>query len=229
MELLTLDFEAIRINAGSYMPFKCQCKIRWLILMKILFCILDVIGGKLYHAKLDSLELESKNGNHNSEHFCISTFEPIILTELSLLFFSLDRIHFIKSIFTLRNVLVNILSQVNETWFWKSRRKEKNVMTSIKEERVWEAVECFQRRGASVKQLMSHRKYWAVSKGKKDMGRKKDTHTHTHTHTHTQKGTEKRQTGPTEHSTEQRFQSHPAVSFSHPYLVGRLLNTWIFP
>ena len=34
---------------------------------------------------------------------------------------------------------------------------------------------------------MSHRKYWAVSKGKKDMGRKKDTHTHTHTHTHTQR------------------------------------------
>lgn len=85
--------------------------------MKILFCILDVIGGKPYHAKLGSLELESKNGNHNSEHFYISTFEPIILTEQSLLFFSLDRIHFIKSIFTLRNVLVNILSQVNETWF----------------------------------------------------------------------------------------------------------------
>ena len=32
-----------------------------------------------------------------------------------------------------------------------------------------------------MKQLMHHRKYWAVSKGKKDMGRKKDTHIHTHT------------------------------------------------
>lgn len=74
--------------------------------MKILFCILDVIEGKLYHAKLCSLELESKNENHNAEHFYISTFEPIILRFL--LFFSLYRIHFIKSIFTLRNVLVNI-------------------------------------------------------------------------------------------------------------------------
>ena len=39
---------------------------------------------------------------------------------------------------------------------------------------------------------MTHRKYWAVSKGKKDMERKD-----THIHTHREKGTEKRQTEPT--------------------------------
>ena len=39
--------------------------------MNILFCTLDVIRGKLYHAKLDSLELESKSGYHNSEHFYV--------------------------------------------------------------------------------------------------------------------------------------------------------------
>lgn len=160
--------------------------------MKILFCILDVIGGKLYHAKLRSLELESKNGNHNAEHFYISTFEPIILRFL--LFFSLYRIHFIKSIFTLRNVLVNIfLVKLMNLGSRNPGGRKKNVMTSIKEEILWEDVECFQRRGASVKQLMTHRKYWAVSKGKKDMERK-DTHIHTHTH---REGDKKRQTEPT--------------------------------
>lgn len=159
--------------------------------MKILFCILDVIGGKLYHAKLHSLELESKNGNHNAEHFYISTFEPIILRFL--LFFSLYRIHFIKSIFTLRNVLVTIfLVKLMNLGSRNPGGRKKNVMTSIKEEILWEDVECFQRRGASVKQLMTHRKYWAVSKGKKDMERKD-----THIHTQREKGTEKRQTEPT--------------------------------
>ena len=50
---------------------------------------------------------------------------------------------------------------------------------------------------------MSHRKYWAVSKGKKDMGRKKDTHTHTHTHTHREGDREKAKwTNRTQHRAE---------------------------
>lgn len=97
------------------------------------------------------------------------------------------------------------------------KERKKNVMTSIKEEIVQEDVECFQRRGASVKHLMSHRKSWAVSKGKKDMGRKD-----THIHTQREKGTEKLDQQNTAQSRgfHLTLQSVSLITF----LVGRFLN-----
>ena len=58
---------------------------------------------------------------------------------------------------------------------------------------------------------MSVRKRWVVSNGKKEMEERERE----------REGAEKRQTGPREHSTKQRFQTHTAVSFFHHYLVGR--------
>lgn len=85
-------------------------------------------------------------------------------------------------------------------------------------------VECFQRRGQFEATQVTESTQ-AVSKGREGHGET--------THAHRQKGGQRKANWTNKQTSRDTAQSrgfsHPAVSFSHPYLSGRFLNAWIFP